>query len=480
MLTAKQIEQALSTPRAKRHFKLGDVSFPKQLEFCRDRSRQQTAVCTRRAGKTYGCGLKLLLTAMEVPGATALYITLSRLNAKRIMWETLKELNAVLDLGGKVGEADLAISFDNGSRIYLSGAADASEVDKFRGLELSVVVVDEAQSFPSYLQKLVDEVLAPALMDRAGSVALVGTPGPVPLGYFHDCVVNPNWSHHAWSAKENAFIEKKAGKPFEALLQEELQRRGVAVDDPVIQREWFARWVLDTNALVFKYDSARNNFETLPELNDYVIGVDLGFDDADAIAVLGWGPGTPDLFLVEEWVAPKQSISALAAAVKERWEKYKPHTVVADFGGLGKKIADEVTSRTQVPLEAAEKERKLEHIELLNDSMRTGHFFAPKSSRFAQDCHLVEWDRSNPEKPKISDRFHSDICDAVLYAYRQAQHWLWEAPKKKAPAVNSPEWLEAERRALEEQFEAQLEQNKANQRGEFGGGGSEDMLRWIG
>jgi hypothetical protein len=41
---------------------------------------------------------------------------------------------------------------------------------------------------------------------------------------------------------------------------------------------------------------------------------------------------------------------------------------------------------------------------------------------------LCEWDRSNPEKPEISDKYHSDVCDAVLYAFRESLHWLHVPP----------------------------------------------------
>lgn len=473
----EQRKRLLQARASTSRFDLRRVLFPRQLPFGLDSSRQQTAVCTRRAGKTYGCAAKLLSVAIAKPGCVALYITLSRLNAKRIVWETLNELNRDFALGGTPGEAELVIKFPNGSRIYLSGAADSSEIDKFRGLPLGVVIIDEAQSFPAYLEKLVDEVLAPALMDFAGSLVLVGTPGPVPVGYYHGCVTRPGWSHHEWTVFDNPHIERKSGMTPQALLQDELARRGVTVEDPVIQREWFARWVLDTNALVFRYDAARNDFGALPTLTDYVIGVDLGFDDADAIAVLGWAKGSTELFLVEEWVAAKQHITALAEALRARYVTYKPVVVVADMGGLGKKIAVELTERTEIPIEAAEKERKLEHIELLNDALRTGRLFARKDSRFAQDAMLCEWDRSNPEKPKISERFHSDICDAVLYAYRQCQHWLEVAPPKPPPAFNTPEWFEAQKQKdlaeAESYFEQGLTRNQREREER------EDPLEWL-
>lgn len=448
-------------------FELKDILFEKQLPFGVESTRWQTAVCTRRAGKTYACAAKLLDVARAKAGCVSLYITLSRLNAKRIIWDTLKELNALYSLGGVPLEAELCLALPNGSRVYLSGASDEGEIEKFRGLPVGIVLVDEAQSLPGYLKKMVDEVLAPALMDYAGALVLIGTPGPVPTGYFHECATNATWAHHSWSVMDNPHILRKSGRTPRALLEEEMQRRGVAEDDPVIQREWFGRWVLDTNSLVFRFDTKKNvrRVEDVPGAHySHVIGIDLGFDDADAIAVLRWADGSPDLELVYEWVGAKQTISVLMAQVQAAYDKYKPLAVVADTGGLGKKIAEEIQSRTGIPIEAADKQRKLEHIELLNDAMRTGKLFAPPGSRFGEDCLLAEWDKSNPEKPKISDRFHSDICDAVLYAYMRCLQWLYVPPPSAGPKVNTPEWFEAQARREKEQLEEMLERDMEQNR----------------
>lgn len=470
MPSPKRITEELWEKRGAAHapqLDLSAVLFKQQLPFGLDSSRYATVVTPRRAGKTFAISAKLLATAQQKPGGVALYITLSRINAKRIVWETLQEMNRQYKLGAEPSEAELCLRFPNGSKIYLSGAADSGEIDKFRGLPLSICIIDEAQSFPSYLEQLVDQVIAPALTDFAGAINLVGTPGPVPIGYFYDMSTSDQWAHYGWSVFDNIYLEKKSGRTTRSLLNDELKRRGINEDDPIIQREWFGRWVLDSNSLVFRFDLERN-CRTAKSHQHHVIGVDLGFDDADAIAVLGWSDDAPEIDLVFEWVGTKQTITALMARVRDAHERYKPLAVVADTGGLGKKIAEEIQTRTGIPIEAADKARKLEHIEMLNDAMRTGRFFAPKGSRVSQDSLLVEWDRSNPEKPKISDRFHSDIMDAVLYAYMRCLEWLYEAPKPKRPRINTPEWHELMAKEqlteVESAFEAQMRQNLENER----------------
>ena len=148
----------------------------------------------------------------------------------------------------------------------------------------------------------------------------------------------------------------------------------------------------------------------------------------------------------------------LQTAVKEAYDKFQPLAVVADTGGLGKKIADEVAMRTGIPLEAADKLRKNEHIEWVNDALRTRALFVPSESRFAQDALLLEWDKSNPEKWKWSDRFHSDTADALLYAYVRALHWLEKDLPAPLPAMNTPEWFERQAQLAEAQNEEMLQE----------------------
>jgi hypothetical protein len=449
-------------------FDLARALFGKQLPFGLDNSRFQTACCTRRSGKTVGLLAKLLKKAESTPNSVCLYITLSRINAKRLAWDILKSLNSEHQLGGEANESELCLTLPNGARIYLTGCADMGEVEKFRGLALAIVVIDEAQSFPTLLlQRLIDEVLMPALMDFAGLLVLVGTPGPVPVGYFHAACHSEEWSPHSWTVFDNPWIQRKSGQTPQQLLDAELKRRGVTVDDPVIQREWFRKWVSDPNALVFRFDPATNT-RPAKKHTQHVIGLDFGFDDADAIDVLGWSEHVREVDLVHEWVGAKQNITALCERVQKVYDTYQPLAVVADTGGLGKKIAEEITARTGIPLEAADKLRKLEHIEWVNDALRTHTLFVPADSRFAQDALLLELDRSNPEKPKISDRFHSDTADGLLYAYVKALHWLEVPAAPPAPVIGTEAWHTAQsvaaKQELESYFDAVVEENIERER----------------
>jgi hypothetical protein len=442
-------------------FNLDDYLFGPQCAFIRDPARFKTAVCSRRAGKTKGVGAALLDSALRKPGSVSLYVTLTRSNAKDLIWPTLRDLNERYGLGFKVNEADLALRHPNGSSVMLSGASDKGEIEKRRGFAFGVAVIDEAQSFPAYIQALVQDVIAPGLMDHQGSLLVTGTPGPVPAGWFYDVSQNPEWAHHKWTFRENPYIPDA-----ESELAVVLKMRGVTESDPSIRREFGGEWAHDPNALVFRFDPAKNVYQSLPAIRGkwrHVVAVDLGFDDADAIVVLAFCDELPTAYMVEEHVEAKQTISALADRLDLLVARYSPTALVMDTGGLGRKIAEELTQRRGLPVEAAEKSEKLAHIELLNDALRTQRLFLPPGSRCGEDAMKVEWDKSTPEKPKISDRFHSDALDALLYGFRSCLQWLHVPASPPVPPLSSPERQAQFEADLMDRMERELQAEKAEE-----------------
>jgi hypothetical protein len=205
------------------------------------------------------------------------------------------------------------------------------------------------------------------------------------------------------------------------MLAELRERRNWTEDHPTYIREYLGQWVDDQDALVFKYNAERNGLEALPPAAEmtYVIGVDLGFEDADAIAVLGWTQHDPTVYLVEEYTQAKQGMTPLMDQLQKRVQQYRPIRVVMDLGSIGKKAVEDFRPRFAIQLEAADKFRKFEHIEVLNDAMRAGKFKARPDGPFAEDAGIVQWDQDEKAEGrlKIAEDYHSDITDAVLYAF---------------------------------------------------------------
>ncbi len=443
-------------------FDLKEICFKEQLDFINDPRPFVTASCSRRSGKTEVCAMDLINTAINTPEIVCLYITLTRGNAERIIWSKLKKINDLYDLKGEPNNTKLSLTFPNKSVIYLAGCKDKQSLELFKGMAIKLVYLDEVQSFKAFIKDLVDEALGPTLIDYAGKLKLIGTPAPLNSGYFWNALQSDAYSHHHWTFWNNPFITKLSGSTHKDLLDRELKRRGVSINDASIRREWFGEWITDTNALVFKYDSKVNHFDALPVLTDYIVGVDIGFEDSDAIAVIGWHKHKRECYLVEEFIKENQGITELSDKIEVFIKKYNPVKVVMDTGGLGKKIAEEIRKRRSIPIQAAEKTRKIEFIELLNDAMRTRTFMASSYSNFATDCQTVEWDfdKSTPDKLVIKDEPHSDICDAVLYGYREALHWLSEPEKKKPNLRDKKEYAKFQMEQLEKRLEETIQHQK--------------------
>lgn len=430
---------ALAALRARRAQK-PEVAFPQQDKFVGDASQFVSALTTRRAGKSTGFARRYYQTMQKYPGCLCPHIGLTRESTKNIMWPILQELS---DRGGwnaKFNESNLSMELPNGSRVQLFGADMKNFIRRLRGIKTPGAGVDEAQEFGDHLQTLVDDVLTPATADYIdGWIGLGGTPGPIPRGYFFDVTQGGlyGYSVHRWGIYDNPFMPDPHG-----FVEKLKARQGWDEKHPTLLREYKGLWVLDTESLLIKYSEERNHYDTLPRGRwTYILGVDLGFRDSDALAVLAWGPHSPNIYLVEETCTQGQDITQLSNQIEAMIKKYDIAKIVMDEGALGKKIAEEIRRRKHIPVQPAEKARKFENVAFLNDYLRAGKFKARKNSRFASDSMQVQidYEKTTPDRIVVKKGFHSDIIDAVLYGFKESPAFTYQQPKEK-PKVGTPEW----------------------------------------
>lgn len=432
-----------------------DPNFPKQNAFIEDKSRYIDVQCSRRAGKTNGLAIRFIRTMRKYPKSQCIYLALTRDSAREIMWPVLQEMNDRYRLNAEFVESKLTMTIPNGAKLVLMGADMQNFIKRLKGRKYPGVGIDEAQDFGPHLQSLIDDVLTPSISDYVdGWLAVTGTPGPVPQGYFFDVTQNRKYgySHHEWTLLENPYMPEP-GKFIEDLKK----KREWDDTHPTLLREWRNRWVLDVDALWIRYKESLNHYTTLPENKKwtYILGIDVGYKDADALAVLAWAEDDGDgaTYLVEELVTPKQGLTELVEQVQHMYKKYKISKSVIDEGGLGKKLAEEMRRRHGIPVQAADKARKQENVEIMNDHLRRAKFKAHKDSRFAQDSYLIQidWTKSTPDKIVIKNNPHSDIIDAVLYAFKESPAWANPPELPPAPKWGTPEWATQESERLFEQ-----------------------------
>ena len=418
--------------------------FEKQKLYINDSSKRKASLCSRRAGKTHSVSYSLLEALEESIQGDCAYIGLTRGHAKKVMFNHLLKIKKKYGYPLEENRSDLTFTWTNtGNTLYITGAAKEDDTEKLRGLKLKKIVLDEVASFKSHINYLIDEVLEPTTIDLDGSIELIGTPSANPLddNLFYRATTNKEsgWSVHKWTILDNVYIPHAA-----KWLEQYRERKGWDIDNPIYQREWLGLWSRDTSILIYKYDEARNGIDSLPSgyVWTYVLGVDLGFDDAFAISVLAFSFELPQyVFLCDDFKSPGLIPSKMAGKIIEYRDKYKPTSIVADTGGLGKAIVEEFKTKYRILVEKADKTEKLANIEIVNGDLISGHFKLLKTSETVKEMKTHQWDAE--KKNKEDDRTENHNADAALYAFRKCKQHL-SKPKEEQAKFGTPEYFERE------------------------------------
>lgn len=473
-----------------------DELFQQQLAVIDDEERNKATLCTRRAGKTSTWSRYAVIECLRRPRAIVRIWAQARLRAKELCWNEILDVCRRHRITVKSHETELRVTFENGSEIRLVGADKDKEAQKKRGDKTSLEIVLECQSFGSFLEKLVEEVIEPSLFDLRGTVVLEGTPGPVCAGYWfwvtgddHDkprwaskgmlirarteeaaTLRGANWSCHRWGLLDNPKL------PNAATAREDMhalkKRRNWADDNPTWLREYKARWVTDKSALFYKFALGRNTYELTPETQpwdppgtperlrkwSHVLGWDIGFNDAMALVVWAWREHDNTLYEAASWSeSGNEGRANVVLKIKEFQQRFNIVRMVADTGGGGKLHVEEIQAREGLVFEAARKTEKYAHVTLMNDDFLTGRIKCIEGSELAQDLAALpkdpDWEPESGKPPKEDPRFPNHVPDAGLYSWRWAYAFLAEKEDAAPPPPGSKEAIDAEEKALLEQLE---------------------------
>lgn len=388
--------------------------FREQLAFVMDKSLRKVALCTRRAGKSHTAANYLILAAAAQHNCDVLYLGLTRSSCKNIMWPKFQELNRKLGGVMELVESSLLIRLPNGSRIHLIGADLENIADRLRGNAYALVIVDEAQSFGTHLQYLIDDVLEATTLDFSAPICLIGTPGNVPAGAFYNaCHELSYWSVHKWSVLQNIYVPHA-----ETWIENIKAQRGWDDRHPTYRREYLAEWCHDPDNLVYKNCAI---YDALPQISfNYIIGLDYGYNDQTAFSVIAYSSKWPLAYCIECYGKSKMIPSVIALELKKLIKKYNPERIIADTGGLGKSITEEMRIRYELPIYPADKTEKYTFIEMMNGDFVNKKFFINKNNTLLlNQMDNLTWDDKHKENPTLPN----DLCDATLYGYRFARHY---------------------------------------------------------
>jgi hypothetical protein len=405
-----------------------DGLHPKQREFVDDPAKEKAALKGRRAGGTWAGAVGLYDKAREVR-CLCPYIALSAVQARRIMWPVVKEVNEKYQLGMKCNDHELIAELpENGSQIFLVGGDDTRKVEALRGGKYGRIVIDEPGSFgKSLLRYMHEDVLDAALMDLDGDIWFIGSPNAACAGHFYELTTgaNPDVAKiptHHWTVLDNPNIPHAA-----EWLRRKREKKKWEHDNPVYLREYMAQWVRDLTSLVFRFDRARHLVDEVPAGLAGVVGVDLGSSarvESMSFVTQLWERYSKVVYTRRATKHKDMDVTDGANHLKKLFAEFPElRYSVVDEGGIGAGYTREWQRRHSIAVRPAQKKERNAYIEFLNDGldhdlvkMLAGKETAP----LVDEVELAQWDEDRKE---IDPRFMKHAIDGWLYGWRDCYAW---------------------------------------------------------
>lgn len=395
-----------------------------------------------RGGKTFALVYVLFSLALKYPGSRHLIARRYATDVRNSIWKvTLQEVLRGLDLHPGVdyikNEVDMEIVFPNGSKIQLAGLDDAQRVDKILGTEYTTIYINESQDVPWQSVK----ILRTRLSQKISQNRFIADLNPTTSGH---------WTYKLWfEGVDPESGEMLPFRPMYKAIQVSPYDNAENLDSDYITMELETKTGNDRRRFLL------GEYTTTSDLNVFnpasyftpddfekwragvgyrlriVGGLDLGYEDADALAFIGYMEGRPETFLLWEHKGRRQTVQELAGKIQEGLrfcQELAPGTdiqIYTDTGGGGKKIASELHAVYGLPVVTAYKRDKQLGIELLQDEVNTpGKLHIKEGGHFDAEARKIIWTRdlTGTILRVIDDSsFHPDMMDAILYPFR----FLW-------------------------------------------------------
>ena len=362
----------------------------------------------RRGGKS-AANLALIIYTDQciIPQSRGriIYASATIEKAKELSWDKLYNLNEEYKFGW---------SFENKSNrivtkyneIVMRGLKDVPSANRDQGHPIKLAIIDEPQTIKEHILKhYVNNVVTWGMADFKGSGRICYTGNPP--HYPHNFLKQEYFNKENHVIHVNIFDNPKFTKQ-EALtfIDKERKRRGLTKgsEDAHFKRDVYGEWIdAGDDYLVFKVKES-NYYKTLPISDIYsgVMGIDLGHTDSDAIVILYYSQNDGTIYCEFEYKKDKQDITELAREINFVLSHYDDIDFkTIDTGGLGKKITEELRTRHNLDLIAADKAHKMTYVELLKAHINHNMFKFKKGSQLAQEMKQIIY---TPDKQKIDDK----------------------------------------------------------------------------
>jgi hypothetical protein len=192
---------------------------------------------------------------------------------------------------------------------------------------------------------------------------------------------------------------------------------------------------VDLDALVYRYDGKKNKTDALPDSRawQYVMGVDLGYDDKTTFVVCAYNSYDPCLYVVASYGRSNMIFTEVAETIRNFQNRFNVSRIIMD--GANKQGVEEMIARYNLPIQIAEKQGKRDYIEMMNADFITGQIkLVGNHEDLEAEYMSLVWD----EKKRADGRWEehkacdNHFADATLYAWRWCYNYA-SKPKKAPP-----------------------------------------------
>lgn len=387
-------------------------SFPAQWSYVVSAALLNAVCCSRRAGKTNGCVPRAILVLARA-NTCVHYVNLVRRNARKQFWRPL--LTYLRKLGWCEGdlskgadfnanENDMIVRTRWGSTLQALSCDSTAGTKAVQGDRSDLFMVDECHLPNDDVLSLLVEVADPMLTDTGGQLDLLGLPPEAEPCFFSEALDNPDWAHFHWTQFDHDFPRSREKKW--ASVKDRCRRRGLTLDvteatndngrlvlilgpgtHPVAARQYFGKRVRDPSKIAYEYQPGRNDYEPVAvDFNDgrhrIGWGIDLGFNDNDAIVVGSLDHDDPRRLIHVRWQWQRRHLDVfdladLARAVRE---VLPPHyeAVTGDYASAGGGLKTLKTLERVIGVEIQGKPPEvMVSLGLVNDDFRAGRLLLP-------------------------------------------------------------------------------------------------------
>jgi hypothetical protein len=411
--------------------------YDRQREVMQEINHRKRIMCltSRRTGKsTMAAGIIDLVSVKKE--SDIIYFNRTFANGIKQVFDNVIKYADSVDL--KITEkkkSDGYIKFANGSSLQVFGNSNNAEADKARGYKARCVIIDEI-GHQRNLDYLLNEVIYPLMADYEDStLLLLGTPSRIPH-HFSTKIweSDSSFRKYNWSMIENPYIPK--AREF---IEEICKAKGLSIESPFIQREYFGKIAPDTEAIIFKKRTYLKS-DTIAKIKsgeikitDIVIGVDYGFSDFNSMITLAYNRHEKTSFVIEESKFNRATVSEIIERVKEHYANAKeileglrinPEDHLKIYADTNEEsITADLMVKHKLPAYNCYKYDKMFAIEMLADELRAGRMAIPKGGVLDSEMERTLYAR-NEEDDIINEidetAFHADAIMALLYASRKA------------------------------------------------------------